>query len=333
MTNFTRELIYGKRPIHRSNPQPGQSEWYYLDPRGTDRFADMKEIDVESETSLNPYAKEIQNYLYNNDEYNYKELYGNIPPPLQVQPSKSNRSNNLSSSDTNSRNNIRNDYGYSSYELFLQPHTPPTQYTQTLSSNTVNDSSTSTQHNSQDAIFDRVFNRTLGEEGGYEDRATHIDTPTNMGFQQSTLDRFKSAHPDLAQEYPSDIRYLTYKQGKQIARKDFFDQYRIGEIQNQHLQETLFDSFFNHSPQAPAYWVQRAINQNSNMRIKEDGILGSQTIKALNNLSQDEIIKVNNAIIDQRQADHEREKRTNPNLNYNNYTKGLPNRFNRFRIK
>ena len=75
MTNFTRELIYGKRPIHRSNPQPGQSEWYYLDPRGTDRFADMKEIDVESENSLNPYANEIQNYLYNNDKYNYKKLF------------------------------------------------------------------------------------------------------------------------------------------------------------------------------------------------------------------------------------------------------------------
>lgn len=187
--------------------------------------------------------------------------------------------------------------------------------------------------NNQDADFDRVFNRTLGEEGGYEDRATHIDTPTNMGFQQSTLDRFKSAHPDLAQGYPSDISNLTYEQGRQIARKDFFDQYRIGEIQNQPLQETMFDSFFNHSPQAPAYWAQRAINQNTNMHVDEDGVFGSQTIGALNNLSQDEVIKVNNSIIDQRQADYEREKRTNPNPNYTNYTTGLPNRFDRFRIK
>ena len=81
MTEFTRELMYGKRPIRRTNPKPGQSEWYYLDPRETDRFADMKEIDVESENSPNPYANEIQNYLYNNDEYNYKQLYGNTPPP------------------------------------------------------------------------------------------------------------------------------------------------------------------------------------------------------------------------------------------------------------
>ena len=85
MTEFTRELMFGKRPVHRTNPKPGQSEWYYLDPRGTDRFEDMKEIDVPSENSPNPYANEIQNYLYNNDSYNYKELYGNTPPPVQTQ--------------------------------------------------------------------------------------------------------------------------------------------------------------------------------------------------------------------------------------------------------
>ncbi|MBR1601480.1 MAG: DUF2778 domain-containing protein [Alphaproteobacteria bacterium] len=81
MTEFTRELMYGKRPVRRTAPKPGQSEWYYLDPRGASTFSDMKQIDVPSENSPNPYANEIQNYLYKNDEYNYKQLYGNTPPP------------------------------------------------------------------------------------------------------------------------------------------------------------------------------------------------------------------------------------------------------------
>lgn len=81
MTEFTSELMFGKRPVRRTNPKPGQSEWYYLDPRGTDRFEDMKQINVPSENSPNPYANEIQNYLYKNDEYNYKQIYGNTPPP------------------------------------------------------------------------------------------------------------------------------------------------------------------------------------------------------------------------------------------------------------
>ncbi len=80
MTGFIRKLIYGKCPIHRTNPEPGQSEWYYLDSRNTDTFDDMKEIDVESRDSPNPYANEIQNYLFHNNKYVYKQLYGDTPP-------------------------------------------------------------------------------------------------------------------------------------------------------------------------------------------------------------------------------------------------------------
>ena len=47
------------------------------------------------------------------------------------------------------------------------------------------------------------------------------------------------------------------------------------------------------------------------MHVSEDGIFGSETINALNQLSEDEIIKVNNAILAQRLADYEREKETN----------------------
>lgn len=46
----------------------------------------MKQIDVPSEDSPNPHANEIQNDLYKNDKYNYKQLYGETPsPPVQTQ--------------------------------------------------------------------------------------------------------------------------------------------------------------------------------------------------------------------------------------------------------
>lgn len=95
----------------------------------------------------------------------------------------------------------------------------------------------------------------------------------------------------------------------------------------------MFDSFFNHSPEGPAIWVQRAINQNTNMQVSEDGIFGSQTIGALNNLSSEDISRVNNAIVDMRLENLEYERETNPDPNYQNYTIGLPDRINRFRIK
>lgn len=93
MTEFSRELIFGKRPIRRTDRKPGESEWYYLDPRGASTFSDMKKIDVPTENTPNPYANEIQNYLYKNDEYNYRELYGNTPPPATQSATQENQGN------------------------------------------------------------------------------------------------------------------------------------------------------------------------------------------------------------------------------------------------
>lgn len=154
-----------------------------------------------------------------------------------------------------------------------------------------------------------------------------------MGFQQATLELFKKKHQELAQGFPEHVKDLTREQGRIIALKDFYEPYRIGEIKSPALQETMFDSFFNHSPKAPALWAQRAINQNTKRHVNEDGIFGSETINTLNQLSNEEIVKVNNAILKQRLEDHEREKETNPNPYYEEYTVGLPDRFKRFEIK
>ena len=160
-----------------------------------------------------------------------------------------------------------------------------------------------------------------------------IDTPTNMGIQQKTLDTFKSNYPDISQNYPDKVKNLTYNQAKKIAKLVYFDKYRIKEIKYKPLQELMFDSFFNHSPSSPAIWVQQAINKCTNMTVTVDGVMGSETIAALNKLSKEEVIKVNNAIVDMRLVDYEKEKKTNSNPYYKNYTKGLPDRFERFRIK
>ena len=204
---------------------------------------------------------------------------------------------------------------------------------QNTKGNVVNDTNIQSIKKNTDDNFDRVFNRTLGEEGGYEDSPQKIDTATNMGIQQATLMRFKKKHPELAQGFPEQVKNLTHEQGRLIALKDYYEHYRIGEIKSPDLQETMFDSFFNHSPKAPALWVQRAINQNTKRHVDEDGVFGSETMNAMNQLSEDEIIKVNNAILKQRLEDHEREKETNPNPYYKDYTVGLPDRFKRFEIK
>ena len=81
----TRNYIYGLSPLKRENPARGQSEWYYFDPRNASTFSDFKQIDVPSQDTPNPYAKEIQNYIFKTDSDNYKLLYGNAQPPRENQ--------------------------------------------------------------------------------------------------------------------------------------------------------------------------------------------------------------------------------------------------------
>ena len=63
MENFTRQIIFGQRPVRRSDPKPGKSEWYYFDPRGASTFDEMK-----TKNSPNPLKDEIQNDLYANTD-------------------------------------------------------------------------------------------------------------------------------------------------------------------------------------------------------------------------------------------------------------------------
>ena len=59
MDEETYKIIRGMKTIQRQYPKKGESKWYYLDPRGATRIADMGVIDVESEYAPNPYAREI----------------------------------------------------------------------------------------------------------------------------------------------------------------------------------------------------------------------------------------------------------------------------------
>lgn len=185
----------------------------------------------------------------------------------------------------------------------------------------------------REEIFQRVLKRTFDEEGGYEDKTNKIEMPTNMGIRQDTLDRFKKKHQDEAQQFPENVKNINREQAAQIYRKDYFDAYGIGDIKHKALQETLFDSFVNHSPKGPAVWSQQAINYHTNMKIDEDGIFGPKTRAALNYIdNDDDVKKVNNYILDRRLEDLRMNQRDKGDI-FSNYTKGIPNRIDRFRIK
>ncbi|MGN0911716.1 MAG: hypothetical protein ACI4OE_00255, partial [Alphaproteobacteria bacterium] len=111
MTIHTGNFIYGLSPIKREDPKDGQSEWYYLDPRNASTFSDFKKIDVPSQNTPNPYAKEIQSYIFKTNPEVYKILYGSAEPEpaqnnQQPQAAQTENSGNIPSFSEQNANNI-----------------------------------------------------------------------------------------------------------------------------------------------------------------------------------------------------------------------------------
>ena len=99
------------------------------------------------------------------------------------------------------------------------------------------------------------------------------------------------------------------------------------------MQETLFDSFVNHSPKDPSNWTRDAIHKNTNIKVDENGLLSHRTVSALNYIDDEETIKkVNNDILDRRLNDL-RKKQEELGDGFRKQTVGIPNRIERFRIK
>lgn len=180
--------------------------------------------------------------------------------------------------------------------------------------------------------FDRLLSSVYQEEGGYEDDPAKIDQPTNMGIIQGSLNRFKAAHPTLGRTYPATVQDLTRDQATTIYKMDYYDPYRIEEIKNEKLAKTLFDLLANHSPTEPIQWAQQGINQFTSFQVDEDGVMGSQTINALNNLTLQQMKDVNNYIVRQRSEQINQYADANP-TGYGTRRKGLTTRSGRHFIK
>lgn len=128
-----------------------------------------------------------------------------------------------------------------------------------------------------------MFSFDLFYLGGYEDRKNRIDQPTNMGITQDTLANFNRAHPHL--KIDKNIKNISREDAKLIYKLDYYDQYRIEEIDNPIIARTMFHMFVNSSPAGMANIVQNSVNSLGE-KIDVDGTIGSMTIGAINRLNK-----------------------------------------------
>ena len=165
-------------------------------------------------------------------------------------------------------------------------------------------------------IFDDVYYSELGEdgnvvyhgtnkhEGGYSDRLNDLGGPTNYGVTQDSLNEYNNWNSPLRTgfNFPIDVEKLTPKQAKQIMDEMYYQRYNINKLQNLKLARNTFDAEVNQGTDA-GKMLSRAMNEfygyqkgNSPKYFYENKMLNDTLANAVNNLTPEETIKVNDIL-------------------------------------
>ena len=132
--------------------------------------------------------------------------------------------------------------------------------------------------NDENKKFDQAYNNLKEREGGYTTgKNQKKDEPTNMGIKQSTLDKYSAKYPD--KNFPHDVKDLKDYQAKEIYKNEYWYNTKIPQIENDRIRNAVFDM---NVMGGAGKVVQRAINFFSGAKLKIDGVIGKETIKAIN---------------------------------------------------
>ncbi len=120
--------------------------------------------------------------------------------------------------------------------------------------------------------FKDAFDVLMSIEGGYQHDPNDFGGETKFGIS-------KRSYPHL------DIFNLRIEQAEAIYYHDFWLLFHLDRVLDPKVATQLLLIVTNCSPQTSGTIVQKAINRVMG-NVKVDGIIGTQTISALNNVSQ-----------------------------------------------
>lgn len=118
--------------------------------------------------------------------------------------------------------------------------------------------------------FDTAFDRLMGHEGGYVNRADDPGGETNWGIS-------KRSYPDV------DIKNLTRDQAKEIYRRDFWDRGQMDQFDPVVAFQT-FDFAVNSGIEIAIRKLQAAAG------VADDGHIGPVTVAAIKNRGVNDMI-------------------------------------------
>lgn len=132
--------------------------------------------------------------------------------------------------------------------------------------------------------FDYAVEAVLKNEGGWSDNPYDPGGATNLGI---TFRLFKSIYPDATLD---DLRNLTPEKAKPIYRKVFWDAIPFDKINSMRIATSIFDASVNSGIPQGVKILQQACNHILICKLMVDGVLGKNTLHAVNNLDATQLL-------------------------------------------
>lgn len=123
----------------------------------------------------------------------------------------------------------------------------------------------------KDEYFKKTMERTSKQEGGYVNNEEDPGGETKYGIS-------KKAYPN------EDIENLTKERADMLYYRDYYKHNNVDKLP-EHIRGEVFDNSVNQGPSQAAKNLQRAVS------VKDDGIIGPQTIDAVNNANPEETME------------------------------------------
>lgn len=136
-----------------------------------------------------------------------------------------------------------------------------------------------------DANFKPAMETVFKEEGGYanvyQDKGGATDYGISLGFLKSLGSSGDLNHDGVVDE--RDVKTIGKDKAREIYKKEFWDKQGYGRIHNEIMAAAIFNFAVNMGCSTVNKLVQKSINLHAEKQIlKEDGIFGDETIRALN---------------------------------------------------
>ncbi len=132
------------------------------------------------------------------------------------------------------------------------------------------------------ADFDKAITTVLKNEGGLVNNPSDPGGITNFGI---SLNFYKTINANAT---PSDIKNLTQDMAISIYRSSFWDRNKYNMIANQKVATKVFDACVTMDIDANKC-LQRAASATLNRPVIDDGILGPNSLYAINYSNQDQL--------------------------------------------